>query len=144
MAELTLVPAGLARTGYRFTFMGDADDEACHGCPVRQVCFRLEAGRRYEVVEVRDVRHPCGLHDEDKVAVCKVEPVAFTSTVETKSLRGTAVTWKPIPCGFPECPNNPICHPTGLPSGRHVVDKEHGALECPMHYQLTRVTMRRL
>jgi hypothetical protein len=133
----------MARAGDTFSFRGDPNDAACEGCPVRSLCYRLEPGRHYRVVEVRDKTHPCRLHAHDKVRVCTVEEAPFTSTVEAGRLRGTAVQWSPVPCGFPECPNNALCHPVGPQPGRYeVVDQ--GAVACPMHYELRKVTLRRL
>lgn len=139
MAELTLVPSTLARTGYRFRYQGDPGDEACDGCPVRSICYRLEAGRTYAVKEVRSVEHPCALHDGDKVRVCTAEPVPSVTTVEARRLRGTAVTWEPVPCGYPECDKYALCHPAGQPAGRYEVMDDLGDEECPMHYKLRRV-----
>ncbi len=140
MEGLTLVPLDQAKPGARFWFNGPNDDE-CKGCPFQKLCFNLEIGQHYEVTEVRDLRHPCQLHDEGTVQVVKVKPIGFTSTVETKKLRGTAVTWTPIPCGFPECKNWSLCHPTGpQPGQRRAVVSEPEPLACPMHYDLQKVT----
>ncbi len=140
MEGLTLVPLGQAKAGAKFWFTGPNDEE-CQGCPFQKLCFNLSPGQRYEVTEVRDVRHPCRLHDEDKVQVVKVRPVGFTSTVESKRLRGTAVTWTPIPCGYAECPNWRLCHPTGPMAGeRRSVVGDAKPLACPMHYDLQKVT----
>lgn len=145
MVSLTLLPAAMAKRGAGFTFTGDPGDEACEGCPVRSLCFRLEPGYRYRVVEVRNKTHQCRLHDGDQVQVCTVEEAPMTSTVEARRLRGTAVHWDPIPCGFPECPNNPLCHPVGVPAGkRFQVEAEEGPVACPMHYDLRKVRLRRL
>lgn len=144
MGSLTLLPPGAARVGASFTFLGDPNDAGCEGCPVRALCFRLEPGRHYRVVEVRDKTHPCRLHAHERVHVCTVEEAPISSTVEAGRLRGTAVHWTAIPCGFPECPNNALCHPRGTPAGRYEVAADEGPLECPMHYQLHRVRLRPL
>ncbi len=139
MEGLTLVPEAAAKKGFVFTFLGANPGDECKDCPLQKLCFNLEAGRRYEVDEVRDLRHPCNLHDEGKVRVVKVKPAGVTTSVEAKRLRGTAVTWNPIDCGFPECANWKLCHPTGLAEGaRYAVESEE-PLECPMHYQLRKV-----
>lgn len=142
---LTLVPADLARPGHRFTFRGANSGEECRGCPFKRLCFGLEPGRTYLVRTVRDVVHPCGLHDPGKVRVVEVEQASVATTVETRLLRGTAVAWTPVDCGMPECRNFGLCHPVGPEPGTpHAVTKSGGAVDCPMGYDLTRVELRRM
>lgn len=140
---LTLVPLHMASEGARFRFQGDPKAMECEGCPVRSLCFRLEPGHAYEVETVRDVRHPCELHDEGTVAVVQVAEVPFQSSVPAKDLRGTATHWTPPPCGMPECPRYGFCHPRGPQVGAkmeivHVGD----AMECPAGLDLREATLR--
>lgn len=139
--QLTLLPATLAEPGYRFVYRGDGGFEECDGCPVRGVCYRLTPGRRYQVETVRDVEHPCGLHDEARVRVCTVQEVPLHTSLETKHLRGTAAHWSPVPCGYPECKTYKLCHPVGAPAGRYAIAQDAGPLACPMGYDLHRVTL---
>jgi hypothetical protein len=140
---LTLVPDTLARRGYRFTFNGPNTGPECQGCPYQKLCFGLAPGHRYEVQALRDVTHPCALHEGGKVRVAQVEEVSFSSTVETRLLRGTAATWTPIPCGRPDCPNWSLCHPVGPKPGiRHEVTAMEGALPCPAGFGLTKVRLK--
>ncbi len=141
--ELTLVPTTLAGVGYRFTFQGANDESPCKECPVRGLCFRLVPGQTYEVTGLRPVQHDCGHHEGGKVQVCEVEEVSITSTVEARRLRGTAVTWKPIPCGMPECSSWSLCHPAGPPAdASYEVKGEAPGPECPAGYDLRRVELR--
>lgn len=142
MEGLTLVPLGHAKLGARFTFMGANPGDECDGCPLQRLCFGLQPGQRYRVAEVRAAVHPCNLHDDGKVQVVRVEPIAFESSVETKRLRGTAVTWSPIDCGFAECANWKLCHPIGPAAGaKYRVEGDGEALPCPMHYDLRKVRL---
>lgn len=143
MEGLTLVPETVAKPGYRFVFLGPNQGEECQGCPYQRLCFNLEPGRTYEIDGMRDVVHPCNLHDEGKVRVVTVKPVGFASSVEEKRLRGTAVTWTPVPCGMPECPEYGFCHPVGVAADRrYVVDEAGEAMDCPAGYRLRRVRFR--
>ena len=145
MATLTLVPADLARVGHRFTFTGPNLGEECKGCPYQKMCFGLEPGRRYEVKTLRDVRHPCALHEPGKVRVVTVSEVPFASSLERIHLRGTAAPWTPIPCGRPSCKNWSLCHPVGPTAGaRHQIVSPGGPLECPAGYDLERVELKRM
>lgn len=142
---LTLVPVALARKGYRFTFNGPNAGEECQGCPVQKLCFGLQPGRRYEVRAVRDVKHPCGLHEEGRVRVVEVEEVPFTATLERKHLRGTAAPWTWLVCRRPSCQNWSLCHPVGPVRGaRHAIVKQEGSVECPVGFDLERVQLKKM
>lgn len=142
---LTLVPDGLAARGFRFTFAGPGQAEECAGCPVRRLCLGLDPGRTYEVQALRDVRHPCALHEGGRVRVVQAEEAAFPATLERRHLRGTAAPWAPPDCGRPECPNWALCHPVGHSAGeRHAIVAQQGAVECPAGFDLERVALRRM
>lgn len=140
---LTLVPETLARRGWGFTFNGAGAAPECAPCPLRRLCLGLQPGHRYEVTALRDVTHPCALHEGGRVRVAEVAQAPFASTVETRLLRGTAATWAPIPCGTPECPNWALCHPVGPRAGaRSQIVGEQGLVPCPAGYALTRVQLK--
>lgn len=142
---LTLVPSTLAAKGYRFTFTGPNRDIECAACPFTKLCFGLEPGRRYEVKTVREVQHPCELHDEGRVRVVEAVEVPFATTIERRHLRGTAAHWTPIPCGKPECKNWGLCHPVGPTAGAgHAIVAQKGKLECPAGYDLERVELKKM
>lgn len=139
---LTLVPDTLAAPGHRFRFLGPNPGEECLGCPYQRICFGLEAGHAYEVRAVRDVTHPCALHDEGRVRVVEADEVPVATSLETRLLRGTAATWTPVPCGRPACPSYSLCHPVGPPPGRrYQIVGDDGPLPCPAGYTLTRVRL---
>ena len=142
---LTLVPSTLAAKGHRFTFAGPNKGIECAACPFTKLCFGLEPGRRYEVKQVREVQHPCELHDEGKVRVVVAEEVPFTATLERKHLRGTAAPWEGPDCKRPSCKNWALCHPVGPVAGaRHAIVKQHGAVECPVGFDLEKVDLKKM
>lgn len=143
MALLTLVPAALAQRGYRFTFAGPNKGGECDGCPFQKLCFGLDAGRTYQVTGMREVTHPCALHDEGKVRVALVEEVPFAASLERHHLRGTAAPWKGPDCGRPSCSNWKLCHPVGHTAGtRHQIVAQRGALVCPHGLDLEHVELK--
>lgn len=140
---LTLVPVQLARPGYRFAFTGPNAGEECRDCPFQKLCFGLAPGHVYEVTRVRDVEHPCNLHEPGRVRVVEVQQTAFTSTVERRRLRGTAATWTPIPCGRPDCAHWALCHPVGPAQGASYAIEEVGeTVACPARFDIARVRLR--
>jgi uncharacterized protein len=135
----------LAQPGYRFTFQGPNAGDECKGCPFQKLCFGLKPGHRYQVAALRDVRHPCALHEPGKVRVVTVEEVPFTSSLERRHLRGTAAPYTPVPCRRPSCKNWALCHPVGITPGvRHAIVAQEGVLECPAGYDLERVQLRKM
>lgn len=152
---LTLVPEALARIGARFTYRGPNagaegtavgnDGSECTDCPFQRLCFGLEPGLPYEVTAVRDVRHPCALHDGGRVRVVEARAASFTTSLGTRHLRGTAAPWDPVPCGYPECPKNALCHPAGIaPGRRHAIEADEGIIDCPMGHAIHCVRLRPL
>ena len=139
---LTLVPEPLARAGAGFTFAGPNPGEECKGCPYQRLCFGLAPGHRYEVAKVRPVHHPCNLHEGGRVRVVEVEEAPFSTSLETRHLRGTAAPWAPVPCGMPECPSYSLCHPVGPRPGKVEIVEDAGALPCPAGFELSRVRVR--
>lgn len=140
---LTLVPRELAQPGYRFSFLGPNPGDECRGCPFQKLCFGLAPGRVYEVARVRDVVHPCNLHEPGRVRVVEVEETAFTTTVERRRLRGTAATWTPVPCGRPVCGHYHLCHPVGpAPGASYAIEEVGDTVECPADYDIARVRLR--
>ncbi|MHB8632412.1 MAG: UPF0179 family protein [Thermoplasmatota archaeon] len=145
MPTLTLVAEGLARPAYKFRFLGPNAGPECQGCPFQRLCFGLRPGGAYEVSSVRDVVHPCGLHEGGRVRVALVEEIPFSSTLETRLLRGTAAPWVPIPCGRPDCSKWAVCHPVGREAGaRHEVVARGESVSCPAGYELTQVLLRKM
>jgi uncharacterized protein len=140
---LTLVPTTLAAPGFRFTFAGANPGEECKGCPFQRLCFGLAPGHAYEVTALREVTHPCALHESGRVRVVEVREASFPTTLESRLLRGTAATWAPIPCGQPQCPQWKLCHPVGPVGGRrHEITAQGGEVPCPAGFDLTRVELR--
>lgn len=140
---LTLVPDTLARRGLGFLVQEGSVPTECQSCPFQKLCLGLQPGQRYVVNALRDVTHPCALHEGGRVRVVEVEAAAFPSTVETRLLRGTAATWTPVPCGMPECANWALCHPVGPKAGlRNQIVAEEGAVACPAGFELTRVQLK--
>lgn len=138
---ITLVPETLARRGHRFTFVGPNTTE-CVACPFQKLCFGLEPGRTYQVTALRDMTHPCVLHEEGKVRVVEAEETHFESSLEKKHMRGTAAPWTPVACGRPECPSYGLCHPVGgRPGKRHAIVQDLGTLACPAGFDLARVRL---
>ncbi|MHA1208277.1 MAG: UPF0179 family protein [Candidatus Freyarchaeota archaeon] len=113
---LTLVGVKQAKKGEKFVYVGHT--EVCEECEFYQVCIgNLEPKRIYEITEVRNIEHPCKIH-EDGVCVVEVKYSNIQASLEVKqAIPGATITYSPIECDYSNCPYADICNPTGLFKG---------------------------
>jgi len=109
---ITLVNSNVAKNGYKFVF--EKPSEICLTCNLRKVCVeRLEQGRIYEIIKVRDKKHFCKLLN-DFVSVVEVKLSPIEIFVERRiALEGVIVSYNPIECKT-TCLNKSLCAPLGL------------------------------
>ena len=87
------------------------------------MCFNLEPGSRYRVVEVRSQRHACEECEGEVVAV-EVEKVSTPGAVPKKgAMEGVTITYTEPKCQEISCPNYWRCHAVGkrCPIGEKMV-----------------------
>ncbi|MDR0767884.1 MAG: UPF0179 family protein [Methanosarcinales archaeon] len=66
--KLTVIGARLAKPGETFFFLGEREE--CKRCSIRGTCLNLDAGKKYEIVSVRNSNLlKCALHDGGVLAV---------------------------------------------------------------------------
>jgi uncharacterized protein (UPF0179 family) len=120
----------------------------CIDCDLRKVCCdKLEAGRVYSVVGVRDRLHDCPIH-EDGVQLVEVEEAPATVTLPSHQLfEGAAFSFHPTPCSEWQCAHHRACNVTGLKEGdRCRVEKviRKTGLDCSRKQKLGLATVRRV
>ena len=135
---ITVIGERQAKVDGRFIYLGPLTE--CKECKLKGVCFNLDAGALYRIVEVRDVKHECKVH-EDGVRVVKVEKERMEGVVPKKgAMEGTTITWEVIKCDRLGCENYRLCHPLGIDKGHKArISKIIGNLECPDGKKLVRV-----
>ncbi|MGP8077916.1 MAG: UPF0179 family protein [Thermoplasmata archaeon] len=139
MPEITLLAVAESQVGYEFIYQGGGPP--CRTCPFRHACLTLDAGRRYQVVRVRDVTHPCALQETD-AHVVEVKPVARPLVVDARSaIVGSQVEVGRFPCRRLDCPNWSICAGPSLPPKQRyrIESTEAEAAECRIGRTLKRV-----
>ncbi|AEH24003.1 UPF0179 family protein [Pyrococcus yayanosii] len=111
---ITLVGEKLAKPGLEFIYYGPA--EPCKTCRLARVCTgNLEPGRRYKIVRVRNIEHPCPLH-EGKVRVVEVVEPAIEVAVEPRlAIVGSKIKLSFVDCDDPE--KAELVRPEGLFEG---------------------------
>ena len=140
MVLVTLIGDAHAHIGNRFYYLGPNDE--CRDCRLKNVCFNLDAGSLYEIVQLRDARHDCALR-EDQVRVVVVEKVPFQAAVPKKqAIDGSMITFESKACGRLDCPNWKFCNPANIADGeKHSITQVVENLDCPIGETLVRVKM---
>jgi len=138
MSLVTLLQEGQDRPGHEFIYRGPSPE--CKECKVKAVCLNQEVGKRYRVMRLRDVLHPCPLSGF-RARVVEVEPVAPAFSIHIRrAVEGSVVEYQGLDCNRTDCPNYRICHPMGVEIGMKVkVVKVGQELRCPLGYEITPV-----
>ncbi len=137
MAQVTLLGTLLAKPG--LTYIVGRPGPECEPCAFKALCHNLPVGHRYRVARVREVTHPCAVH-EGPVRVIEVEPARFETTfVGRGAVAGSTAQFQEKGCGRPDCPSWAVCHPPGLPPGLRVrLLEDRDAPACPAGLTLRR------
>lgn len=140
MVTVTLIGERHARIGNRFYYMGPTEE--CRDCRMKNICFNLEQGALYEIVQLRDTIHECSLR-EDNVRVVVVEKVAFQGAVPKKqAIDGSRITFESRKCDNLGCENRRYCVPPNAKDGeKYAITKVIGDLKCPCGEALVHVKL---
>ncbi|MDL2261503.1 UPF0179 family protein [Methanimicrococcus sp. OttesenSCG-928-J09] len=92
--KITVIGARLAKPGETFFFL--EEQEECKKCNIRGTCLNLDAGRKYEIVSVRNANLlKCALHDGGVIAV-EVKNAPVEAYIDAKkAIVGTKMTFTP-------------------------------------------------
>ena len=98
MAITTLIGKALAQKGNKFLYVGDT--LVCKKCEYLKVCQEnLERNRVYEIVDVKNVEHPCNLHDGGVVVLVEVKEAEIETLIPSKkAIEGGITEFSPINC----------------------------------------------
>ncbi len=140
---ITLINSDYAKIGYEFVFYGGAEE--CERCELNKACLEgLDKGRRYRVIALREIEHPCRINE--KVRVVEVEETEILGVIESrKAFAGSSIIFDSVECGNIFCKNSKYCMPEGLVNGekyeiRETLDK----LECERGKSYTLVRFKRV
>ncbi len=138
MAQITLVGERQAVEGHEFVYRGPQPE--CRECRVKAACLNQDAGRRYRIIHVREVSHPCLLNEEN-ARVVEVEPAPPEFSLPVRAaVEGAIVGYERLVCSNAACPNYRLCHPIGIEPGQRIRVQEIGAeLDCPLGYEIVQV-----
>ena len=140
---ITLIGKDLAKEGNEFVFYGPVEE--CESCRFKSSCINsLEKGRKYKIIEVRDVEQKCSLHNDEKVNVVVVEDAESIIYTNYKVFEGSTVTFEEISCDDVDCDFREFCFADGINSGdKCVFIKDLGKFEeCPKGISLRKVIVK--
>jgi uncharacterized protein (UPF0179 family) len=101
---VTLCGSHISDPGLIFVFQGKTS--LCETCRLSGVCLKnLETGRLYEIVERRDVKHSCSVHEDGVVTVSVKEAQIPIATGSRVAVEGASFTYHTR-----NCPNRGCRH----------------------------------
>ncbi len=142
-AVITLIGTKLAKVGNEFIFKGAAKE--CEACKLSKTCLGLNIGSRYRIINLRNGKHECFVHDS---GVCAVEVIELPVTIaleSRKAIKGSKIIYEQLPCNIADCESYVLCHPSALRHGDKimVVDAEGEVKECRKGYSLKVVEVKK-
>lgn len=113
MSFITLLSKNVAKKGYQFQYNGDT--QICKKCEFYPICHeKLEKGRIYEVIKVKNKKQQCLLIDNTVLPV-EVKEIEYVAIINTeKAIEGAVIEFTPIQCDQYACSNKDLCSPPGL------------------------------
>ncbi len=141
MALITLLGKSGAVEGKEFFFVGPLTE--CKDCRLKGVCFNLEPGSKYRVVNTRAQEHECHEYDGDSVVAVEVEKIPTQAAVSKKmAIEGSVITYQESKCENLGCPNYFLCHAVGKKEGmKYSITTVRGDLECPIGEKMVSVDL---
>lgn len=126
---ISLVGETQAKVGNIFIFYGPLAE--CRDCKRKTVCFNLEEGSLYEIVNLRDKHHDCNVH-EGGVRVVELKKAPVETTIDTKhAIEGSTVNIDREECLNIGCDYYKLCFLLGTKSNRkYKVTKVQGDVKC--------------
>jgi uncharacterized protein (UPF0179 family) len=116
MANVTLVGEKHAKKDRIFIYRGPLSN--CRECKVKTVCFNLEEGRRYIIKEVRQMHHPCKIHEGGVRAVeYEILPIEHALNADGAIEKARITVEAPEECQNRGCEHYKLCFPNGLKAG---------------------------
>lgn len=140
---ITLIGEDIAEKGSVFIFYGST--ELCENCRFKASCIdSLEKGRKYKIVDVKDTKQKCELHNGN-VKVVEVEKANITSLIDSKkAFEGSTISYDYPNCDL-ECVFHEFCFPEGLyPEDKCTIIENTGKHDgnCDKGFSLNKVILK--
>jgi len=133
MPLVTLIGEKIAKKDIEFTYLGPNNE--CRNCKLKTVCFNLKPGRKYKIINVRDKRHNCNVH-EGTAAVVEVQEIPILTAIERDISEGDKTKIKEKNCRNIGCENYELCSITINKDKEYKITKIFESITCPDGYEL--------
>jgi len=139
MTLVTLIGEKLAKENEEFIYLGPNNN--CKNCKLKTVCFNLKPGRRYKIIEIRDKRHNCEIH-EGNAAVVEVQEMPIITAIRNELKEGSTTKIEKIECENIGCNNFELCNNLALQKDKNYkVKKTYESIECFKGYSLQKAEL---
>ncbi len=141
MTNVTLVGEKHAKKGNKFIYRGSLSE--CRDCKVKTVCFNLEDGRKYEIKEVRQMHHPCKIHEGGVRAVeYEKQPIEYAISADAAIEKARVTLEVREPCTNRGCDYYKLCFPQGIKlASQYEIKTVSGTINCTEGKQLKEVLL---
>jgi uncharacterized protein len=141
MALITLIGEKIAEKDAEFTYIGPNND--CRNCKLKTVCFNLKMGRKYKIINIRDKKHSCNVHEGSAVVV-EVEELPIITCIDKKYSEGTITTLNQKPCESIGCQHYELCKISLNKDKNYEIVKVFEEIKCPIGKKLQKVELREI
>lgn len=139
MALVTLIGEKLAKEDEEFIYLGPNNN--CKNCKLKTVCFNLKPGRRYRIIEIRDKRHSCEIH-EGNVAVVEVQEMPIITAIDKELTEGDTAKIEKKECENIGCTNFELCNNIALQKDKNYkITRIYESIECLRGYELQKAEL---
>lgn len=134
MAHVTLIGEKIAKKDLIFKYLGP--EAECKNCKLKNVCFNLKIDRYYKIINVRDKKHNCKIH-EGAVSVVEVEEQPIITTINKKITEGSTTIIEKEKCNNIGCEHYKICQDfKPRKDQKYKIKKIINSIDCPIGYEL--------
>lgn len=137
---ITLLPTSLAKLD--FSFVAGEGDEECKECRFYKTCVvNLKPGRIYTVSSVRNIEHPCKVHESGVTIVEVIESEIEAAIPKKYAIEGITGIFS-FTCNE-KCQYRDLCTPDGIDIGdKFNITKLKDKIECPLGNNMVRATLK--
>ena len=115
MGLVTIVGDLLAKKEVEFIYLGPLDE--CKKCKVKTACFNLKPYHTYKIINIREKKHGCSVHEGPGVVV-EVEEQPIRTTIDKKLSKGSITQLEPKTCDNLFCSYHENCTTPAVQKGR--------------------------
>lgn len=114
MNVVTIIGERIAKKGTEFVYLGPLNE--CRNCIVKTACFNLKPDHTYKIINIRDKKHGCNVHEGPGVVV-EVEEQPIRTTIDKKLSKGSITQLEPHICDHVFCNYYEICTTKAIQKG---------------------------